>query len=79
MGEEAGSKPRKAIFSFITPSTTVRASYSVQKRSFTKALQRHRWFDEGELLDTMEKGGRPHEPLMPPCCVREEEEVKEVF
>ncbi|GIX84621.1 uncharacterized protein CDAR_552101 [Caerostris darwini] len=56
MGEEAGSKPRKAIFSFITPSTTVRASYSVQKRSFTKALQRHRWFDEGELLDTMEKG-----------------------
>ncbi|KFM77707.1 hypothetical protein X975_06413, partial [Stegodyphus mimosarum] len=56
MGEDAASKPRKAIFSFITPATTVRASYSVQKRSLTKALQRHRWFDEGELLDTMEKG-----------------------
>ncbi|GFT45546.1 uncharacterized protein NPIL_499871 [Nephila pilipes] len=56
MGEDESNRPRKAIFSFITPSTTVRASYSVQKRSFIKALQRHRWFDEGELLDTMEKG-----------------------
>ncbi|GFV51750.1 uncharacterized protein TNCV_1321061 [Trichonephila clavipes] len=57
MGEDESNRPRRAIFSFITPSSTVRASYSVQKRSFIKALQKHRWFDEGELLDTMEKGG----------------------
>ncbi|KAG8184767.1 hypothetical protein JTE90_019363 [Oedothorax gibbosus] len=53
MGDDA---PRKAIFSFITPASSVRAPYSVQKRSLAKALQRHRWFEEGELLDTMEKG-----------------------
>ncbi|XP_015921180.1 uncharacterized protein [Parasteatoda tepidariorum] len=42
---------RNVIFSFITPSTRHH-----HKRSLIKALQRHKWFEEGDLLDTMEKG-----------------------
>lgn len=53
---EDQSKYRKVVFSFINPSTSVRASYATQKKSLTNALQRHRWFEEGSVLDTMEKG-----------------------
>ncbi|CAM1318493.1 Uncharacterised protein g6945 [Pycnogonum litorale] len=63
MDERRNSLPRNdsgsgevVTFSFITPNKKERISYTDSKNKMIRALQQHKWFDNGILFSTMEKG-----------------------
>ncbi|UYV71619.1 hypothetical protein LAZ67_8003870 [Cordylochernes scorpioides] len=46
----------RTVFTYITPGDVLRTPYTVHKPALVRALARHRGFDRGLLLDTLEKG-----------------------
>ena len=48
----------RAVFTFVQPTETKKITYREQQARLRRAVSRHKDLQEGNILDTLEKGGK---------------------